>query len=589
MFANLNRISFDLRAAMRLLVVGATLASAVVTQAHPRVHLQTRDLDPRLSDFVPITDEKTQVESIDDLMHDRLNKERKNFGEELRPEILHMEANYVRTSGTTGEDVLFEASFHLEPRYMSISPEGRSRTTASTLSAQPIMYFLGSARTPLALPVVSNLSKTLKSDAASYTVNVGILPLPQHKGSSPDSIRYYVIIERSMQSNTSDAEVKLERFDKEFSQKADEPVRLELENAPPERRGRILQLEDGSFLDFYEDFARFFTEHIFLASDRLKYAVGKVAISPISQQLSIPYTVGANSNVKIQLLSVVDPEHPLTILDTVKQPASYLAEWNLRSFANGPYRARIIASEIGTGKALFADTINFTKSSPVMVESPQRIGEDTLKIGGKKANMAEMLRQLNVELSQEQVKSSRLDATLKDANKEKQTLLDQVTATQRNSIAGLRIRGGMGSGPSAGTNLFAGVESSTPDLAFDISFGLAYWSAIPYLSYVQAPNVSQIFSSPKSLGLQLSWIPAKPFGGAIEPILSVGYYGVWSTPVHSTDLRSATLLVPAVGFATDFGSAGTGFGGSFSVGETIGLGVKAPALLDVSGKLYWRF
>ncbi len=583
------RKSFDRHAVMRLAVVGFLLFVAVSVKADPRVHFIKPDFDPKLSGFVPLIDEKAQGESIDDLMHARLNEELKTYGEALRPEIVHMEANYVRTSGPAGDDVLFEASFHLEPRYMSISPTGRKRTTDSSMSDQPIMYFIGSARTPLALPVVSNLSKTLKSDAASYTVNIGIFPLPLHKGSSSDSMRYYVIIERSMQSNTSDAEVKLEWFSKEFSQKAEEPVRLELENAPPERRGRILQLEDGSFLDFYEDFARFFTEHIFLSSDRLKYAVGKPAISPMSQQLSIPYTVGANSNVKIQLLSVVDPEHPLTILDTVKQPASYLAEWSLRSFANGPYKARIVASEIGSGRQLFADTISFTKSSPLLVESPQRIGEDTLKIGGKKLNMAELLRTTSFELEKERVHSMRLDATLSDTKREKQALLDLVNATQRNSIAGLRIRAGVGSGPSAGTNLFAGVESSTPDLAFDISFGFGYWSAIPYLSFVQPPNVSRVFDSPKSLGFQLSWIPAKPFGGAIEPIMSIGYYGIWSTPQHPADLRSATLLVPAVGFATDFGSSGTGFGASFSVGETIGLGVKQPALLDVSGKLYWRF
>ncbi len=589
MFRSFKLVRFSPHRTVGVMIVGLCLMCTVMSKADPRLGQHKVEVEPKPVGFVPIVDDRSQGESIDDLMHNRLNAELKKYGDGLRPEIVHMEANYVRTSGSSGEDVLFEASFHLEPRYMSISPEGRKRTTDSMAGDQPIMYFLGSARTPLALPVVSNLSKTLKSDAASYTVNVGILPLPMHKGSPPDSITYYVIIERSMQSNTSDAEVKLERFDKEFTQKAEEPVRLELENAPPERRGRILQLEDGTFLDFYEDFARFFTEHIFLASDRLKYAVGKPAISPISQQLSIPYTVGANSNVRIQLLSVVDPEHPLTILDTVKQPASYLAEWSLRSFANGPYKARIIASEIGSGRQLFADTISFTKSSPVLIESPQQIGEDTLKIGGRKSNMAELLRNTTFALEAERVRSTRLDATLNDTKKEKQTLLDLVNATQRNSIAGLHIRVGFGSGPSAATNLFLGVESSTPDLAFDISFGLAYWSAIPYLSYTQAPNVSQIFTSPKSLGLQLSWIPAKPFGGAIEPLLSVGYYGIWSTPVHTTDLRSATLLVPAVGFATDFGSSGTGFGASLSVGEAIGLGVKEPALLDVSGKLYWRF
>ena len=560
--------------------------------AKPTSHTFQSDFDPKLAGFVPLNngDGKDDGKTIDDLMEQRIDLERSQHSQ-LTPEIVHMEANYVRTSGSTSDDVLFEASFHLEPNYRSLESTGRDSHDKSPKNtySQPIMYFLGSARTPLALPIVSNLSKALKSDAASYTINVGILPIPRNETSSPDSIRYYVIIERAMQSNTSDAEVKLERFAKEFSQKADEPVRLDLENAPLERRGRILKLEDNSTLDFYEDFSRFFTEHIFISSDRLKYSMGKPQISPISQQLSIPYSVGSAANVKIQLLSVIDPEHPLTILDTVKRPAAYLAEWNLKSFADGPYRCRIIASEIGTGKQIFVDTIAFTKTSPVMVESPTRLGEDTLIIGGKKGNAAEMLRDMNFALAQEQVKTQRLESTLTEEQQRNKSLEDLVNATKRNSIAGLRFRTGLGSGPSAATNAFVGIEAGTPDLALDISFGLSYWSAAPYLGYVQPPNVSKIFDSPKSFGFQLSWIPVKPLGGTIEPEFSVGYYGIWSGTAAANETRSATLLVPALGFATDFGSDGNGFGASLNVGEAIGLGVKQSALLDVSGKLYWRF
>jgi len=545
------------------------------------------------SEFTPLAPEYSNDASVsmDELIRERISKEEGRFGRNLRPELLHMEANYVRTAGTTGEDVLFEASFHLEPRYSSLNAAG-DKVNSKELGngyTQPVMYFIGSARTPLALPVVSNLSRTLQSDAASYTVNIGILPLPGHEGSSSDSVSYYVIIERAIQSNTSDAEVKLERFAKEFTQSVDDPVRLKLDNAPPEKQGSILKLEDGSFLDFYEDFARFFTEHIFLSSDRLKYALGKPEISPITQKLSIPYSVGAAANVKLELLSVIDPEHSKVIVDTVRRPAAYLAELSLKPFADGPYRAAIIATEIGTDKTLFTDTVGFTKSSPLIVESPTRLGGDTLRIGGKQIDYAAQVKNITFQLTEARIKTERLDQTLKDAQQTNHTLEEIVKASKRNSIAGLHVRAGFGSGPSAATNAFLGVESSTPDLAFDISFGLAYWSTIPYLSYVQPSNVSKIFSSPKSLGFQLSWIPARPFGGILEPVISMGYYGIWSTPTATTDLRSATLLVPALGLATDFGSEGTGFGASMSLGESIGLGVKQSAQMDISAKLYWRF
>src|SRR5437764_11190517 len=61
------------------------------------------------------------VKSIDDLMHDRLEEERAKFGDRLAPEYLKLEANYIRTDAPTGEIVMHEASFHLEPRYMTMN------------------------------------------------------------------------------------------------------------------------------------------------------------------------------------------------------------------------------------------------------------------------------------------------------------------------------------------------------------------------------------------------------------------------------------------------------------------------------------
>src|SRR5207302_2493176 len=107
------------------------------------------------------------VKSIDDLMHDRLAEEREKYGSALLPEFLKLEANYIRTDAPTGEIVMHEASFHLEPHYMTMNAAGVRITDSTNSSAQSVMYFSGSARTPLALPVVSNLS-TLPGDAASY-------------------------------------------------------------------------------------------------------------------------------------------------------------------------------------------------------------------------------------------------------------------------------------------------------------------------------------------------------------------------------------------------------------------------------------
>src|SRR6476661_1864663 len=108
----------------------------------------------------------------------------------------HTEDSPTKIDAPTGEIVMHEASFHLSPHYTSFSPSGVSHTDSVPTTRQPIMYFTGSARTPLALPLVSNLSKVLSGDEASYTVYLGILPLPRLPSSKSDSIRYYVIIER---------------------------------------------------------------------------------------------------------------------------------------------------------------------------------------------------------------------------------------------------------------------------------------------------------------------------------------------------------------------------------------------------------
>src|SRR6185503_10591905 len=153
-------------------------------------------------------DEERYMQDMDDLMQTRLQREKAKWGtKQLTPEILRLEANYVRTN-LEGEEILHEASFRLEPRYFSYSPQGRE--TNAPVSPQSIMYFVGSARTPLALPLVSNLSKVLSGDEASYTVYLGILPLPNPSDAPSDSIRYYCIIERAIESNRSDAKVKFE-------------------------------------------------------------------------------------------------------------------------------------------------------------------------------------------------------------------------------------------------------------------------------------------------------------------------------------------------------------------------------------------
>lgn len=535
-------------------------------------------------------DEDRYMREMDDLIRTRLQRERAQWGNrELAPEILRLEANYIRTN-LEGEQVLHEGSFHLEPRYFSYSPEGRQ--TNSPYEQQSIMYFVGSARTPLALPVVSDLSKVLSGDEASYTVYLGILPLPRPADMPSDSIRYYCVIERAIESNRSDAEKKFERYAKEFTAKQGEPIQLRLENTPPERQTYIVKIEDNQTLNFYEDFARHFREHILLSGDRLQYGLGKADISVISSRLTFPYTVGSASHVKVELVSVVDEAHPLVLVDSIMRPADYLAAHDMKPYANGTYRYRFTAREIGSGKVLFSEMKSFEKKQPVLVgEGVDLASADTLEVGGKKVSAQQKLQELNQALMIEKVRNERLDASLQQIATEKENLKKVVDASQSNVIAGLRARYGLGFGKSTGINLFIGAESAVPALTLDISYGLLYSSTVPYLSYEEPKNFSQIFSSPKSLGLQIGWAPISFLDGLLSPVARLGYYGIYATETVATKggRHSATLLAPMIGIASTPGGKGTNFGLDFTLGPVFGLGVAAPAEFDVQMKFYLRY
>ena len=542
----------------------------------------------------PVRAQKTEeyIKSIDDLMHDRLVSEREKYGPNIAPELLKVEANYVRTDAPTGEIVLHEATFHLEPRYMSFSAEGREKTDTVKTMPQSVMYFVGSARTPLALPLVSNLSKVLSGDEASYTVSLGILPLPKPKDSKSDSIRYYVIIERAIESNRSESEKKFERYAKEFSALPGDPLRLRLENTPPDKQTYIFKIEDNEVLNFYEDFARHFKEDIILNGERLKYILGKADLSMQSSRLSIPYTVARTSAIKVDLLSVVDPAHPLTLIDSVMRPADYLAEHDMKPYQNGTYQYRITAKEIGSGKILFDQTRSFEKKSPMLVGNGMSIANaDTLEVGGKKESAQEAFRKLNMAYTVEKVKTDRLEATLNQVSREKDELKTKVDATQGNVIAGLRFRVGAGLGNSTGYNLMIGIESNVPSFTLDLSYGLLYSSSVPYLAYEAPQNFSQLFTSPKSLGLQLGWSPLSFVNGAIQPVVRLGFYGIYSavTPSTSGGIHSASLLAPSIGIMTTPGGAGSNVGADLTFGPIFGLGIPAAAQFDVQVKVYVRF
>lgn len=538
-----------------------------------------------------ITDDDRYLRDMDDLMHARLQREHLKWGnKQLVPEILRIEANYIRTDAPTGEIVLHEASFHLEPRYFSIRPEGRESTSSET--PQAIMYFVGSARTPLALPLVSNLSSVLSGDEASYTVYLGILPLPNPPGVVSDSVRYYCILERAIESNRSEAKVPFERYAKEFTVKHGEPVQMRLENNPPDRQAYIVKIEDNiETLNFYEDFARHFNEHILLHGERMQFGLGKAELSVISSRLSIPYTVGKTAAVKVELVSVVDEAHPLVLVDSIMKPADYLRAYDMKAHADGTYKYRITAKDLESGAVVFSDTKSFEKKQPLMVGAGIDLASaDTLEVGGKKVSAQKKLQELNQALETEKVKSERLDESLQRTTAEKDKLKEIVSASQSNVIAGLRARYGMGLGQSTGINLFIGAESSVPSLTLDLSFGLLYSSTVPYLSYEEPKNFSQIFSSPKSLGLQFGWAPVSLLDGLINPMVRLGYFGIYSaeTPATQGGRHSATLLVPSLGFSSTPGGKGSSVGFDFAAGPAFGLGIAAPATFDIQLKFYLR-
>ncbi|HET6402727.1 MAG TPA: hypothetical protein VFH95_15185 [Candidatus Kapabacteria bacterium] len=520
--------------------------------------------------------------SIEDLIKDRIDSEWKVAGTNFIPELMRTEADYARLSVTTPKVTLYEASFHLQPHYYSHASMGPD-TTFRVYGEQPIMYYIGSARTPLALPVVSNLSKTLSGDEASYTVNIGVLPLPDL--TSADSMRYFVIIERVIESNHTDNSVRLERFHKEFAAKVGEPVFLRLEDERPEKGEYIVQLESGKVLDFYDDFSRFIEEHIILKSDKLSFGLGNQTISDISGRLSIPYSVARTCEAKVQLLSVVDTAHPLTIVDTVRQPADYLAEVDMSKFADGPYQYRFTAIEQGTGKVLYSETHDFHKAAPIYFAGGSRIEpSDTLKVGGKQVDWAKLLSQTNLQLANAIDSNDRYKSTLTQAESDKQNLEQIVKANRESTIADVHFRAGLGTGASAGDNFFVGIESNRPSLAFDVSFGWLY-GGTKYLSYTPPANLTQIFKSPSSLGFQLTWIPVKFFDGWIEPLLGVANYDLWSS---ATTNSSAALLAGQLGIASEPLGEMNGLGFSLAYEDALALGPNN-SNSGLSFKAYVRF
>jgi hypothetical protein len=533
--------------------------------------------------------------SIEDLIKDRINKEWDNYGTTVTPELVKTEANYARLSSSS-RDVLYEASFHLQPRYISRGSTGPD-TMMKLRAEQPIMYYQGSARTPLALPVVSNLSNALSGDEASYTINVGVLPLPYH-GHETDSMKYYVVIERALESNHTDNTLRLERFAKEFVARLDEPVFLRLANEPLTKGAYIVRLENGSILDFYDDFSRFIEEHIVLNSVRLKFSLGHQTISDISERLSIPYSVARTSRAKVELLSVVDTAHSMTIIDTLRQPADYLAELDMSRYADGPYQYRFTAYDVESGKQIYSETHEFRKAAPVMVVG-SRIGRaDTLEVGGKKTDYAAMLRQLNEQYQREKVVNERISGSLTLAEREKHTLEEIVNANKKSTIADVHGRVGVGLGVSGGDNVFVGIESNKPALAFDVSFGMLYSGSIYLNPSTEVSNFSQILKSPRSLGFQLTWLPVKFFHGLIEPLISLGFFGIWEGNHNPNGWQtipdpnlptSATILSGQVGIACEPLGEVHGLGFSVSVGALSGLGVSSPSRFDWSFKTYVRF
>ncbi len=522
-------------------------------------------------------------ESIEDLIKDRIDSEWKIAGPNFVPELMRTEADYARLS-VTSHDVLYEASFHLQPHYYNHASLGPD-TNYSVYADQPIMYYIGSARTPLALPVVSNLSKSLSGDEASYTVNIGILPLPDL--ASKDSMRYFVIIEREIESNHTDNSVRLERFRKEFAAKIGEPVFLRFADERPEKGAYIVKMENGNVLDFYDDFARFIEEHIILKSEPLSFHLGHETISDVSNRLSIPFSVARRCEVKVQLLSVVDTAHPLTILDTVREPADYLAELDMSKFADGPYQYRFIASDPETGKTLYSATHDFHKSAPVLFTEGSRIGPpDTLRVGGNKFDWAKLLSETNSQLATVRVLNEQYLSTMDKDERENHNLRLIVQENNESTIADVHLRAGLGIGTAAGDNIFLGIEANRPALAFDVSFGWLYGGNTP-VNYTPLGNYTQMFKAPTSLGFQLTWIPAKPFNGLIEPLIGIANFDQWSR--QTGGVTSAALLGWQIGLACEPMGEMQGLGLSLTYGGAYPLGFTSSAIADWSIRAYVRF
>ncbi len=530
--------------------------------------------------------ESSDDATIDALIRQRIEQARQTLGGSFKPVLVKTEANYARLSASS-RDVLYEASFHLQPGYYTHTATGADTSRHRVSADQPIMYYTGSARTPLALPVISNLAQALSGGEALYTINLGLLPLPVP--GSADSIRYYVIIERALESTRNGDIKRFERFHKEFTAKADEPIPLRLANEPLAKGMYIVKLENSQVLDFYEDFSRFIDEHIILSSERLKFGLGKQTISDVSSRLSIPFSIAQTCVAKVELLSVVDTANPMVILDTIRQPADYLAEMDMSHFADGPYRYRFSARELGTNKEIFSETHSFQKATPVtMVSSSRILPSDTIEVGGKKKDWAAYVRELNGELTAERVTKDRLTASLGASEDAKHQLESIVKANAKSTIADVHGRVGVGVGTVAGDHIMIGIEANKPAISFDVTFGYLYASA-PYLSYVAPTIFSQITSSPKSLGVQLTWIPVKFFDGIIEPLVSLGYYGIWSQPAFAGGLGSATLLSGQIGVASEPLGEVHGLGFSLSYGASSGLGLNQAAVMDLTFKTYVRF
>jgi hypothetical protein len=290
----------------------------------------------------------------------------------------------------------------------------------------------------------------------------------------------------------------------------------------------------------------------------------------------------------VELLSVVDTSQSLVVVDTVRHPADYLAEVDMSQYATGPYRYRFVATELGTGRVIYSEVHTFQKTPPLMMAQSARMQpSDTIEVGGRKIDWAARLREVNFELEMERVNNDRIAQSLKEADRDKHNLESIVTANKKNTIADVHGRVGVGVGSAAGYNFLLGIEANKPSISLDVSFGFLY-ASVPYLSYTTPANFSQFTSSPKSLGIDLTWIPLKFAEGLIEPLVSVGYFGIWSQPV-SGGLGSATLLSGQIGLACEPLGEMHGLGFSLAYGAAGGLGLTQGMVADFSFKTYVRF